>query len=245
MILKENDLVKIDLGVHIDGYIAVVAHTVYLAASLTASLPHIGRLADVFNAAYQAAEIAVRLIRPGNTNQQVTDAIAKVASTYGVQAIAGTVMHQMKRYVIEGNKIIHVRDGSETGTEKKLEIITFEPYEVYAIDVAFSTGEGKSKDRGLKTSIFKRVIDRKYGLKVKSSRQLYSEINAKFPTFPFSLRYLQLEEKNVKLGLRECVHHELLAPYPILSEKEGDLIAHFKFTALVLPSGIYTRKLAI
>lgn len=49
------------------------------------------------NAAYAAAEIAARLIKVGNTNKQVTAAMAKVAEAYGVKPVMGTMMHQMKR----------------------------------------------------------------------------------------------------------------------------------------------------
>jgi methionine aminopeptidase len=59
----------------------------------------------VMNAAYLAAEIAARTIRPGNTNRQVTEAVKVAAETYGVQAIAGTLMHQVKRYVIDAAKV--------------------------------------------------------------------------------------------------------------------------------------------
>ena len=50
-------------------------------------------------AAITASEVAAKLIKPGNTNQQVTDAMAKVAEAYGVSAVQGTLMHQLKRYV--------------------------------------------------------------------------------------------------------------------------------------------------
>lgn len=46
-----------------------------------------------------AAEVAAKLIKPGNTNQQVTDAVAKVAKAFDVNAVQGTLMHQMKRCV--------------------------------------------------------------------------------------------------------------------------------------------------
>jgi len=51
----------------------------------------------VFQAAITAAEVAAKLIKPGNTNQMVTDAIAKVAAAYDVNALQGILMHQMKR----------------------------------------------------------------------------------------------------------------------------------------------------
>jgi len=34
-------------------------------------------------------------------------------------------------------------------------------------------------------------------------------------------------------GLVECVQHELLHPYPILTEKKGELVAQFKYTIAV------------
>jgi hypothetical protein len=43
--------------------------------------------------------VALRLIKPGNTNQQVTAALAAVARAYDVNAVQGTLMHQMKRSV--------------------------------------------------------------------------------------------------------------------------------------------------
>ena len=40
-----------------------------------------------------------------------------------------------------------------------------------------------------------------------------------------------------RLGLVECLNHELLTPYPVMWEKPGDLVAHFKATVLLLPNG--------
>ena len=42
-----------------------------------------------------------------------------------------------------------------------------------------------------------------------------------------------------KLGMKECVQHDLLQPYPVLWEKEGDYVAHVKFTVLVMPNGTF------
>ena len=52
--LKEGDAVKLDLGVHIDGFIAVVAHSLVVGAAG----PQTGRRASVFQAAYTAAEVS-------------------------------------------------------------------------------------------------------------------------------------------------------------------------------------------
>lgn len=45
------------------------------------------------------------------------------------------------------------------------------------------------------------------------------------------------DEKRAKLGITEMLKHDLVSPYPVLYEKQGEFVAQFKFTALVLPSG--------
>ena len=47
MILADGDLVKIDMGAHIDGFIAVVAHTVVVGSS--ASNPVTGKKVELHN----------------------------------------------------------------------------------------------------------------------------------------------------------------------------------------------------
>ena len=59
-------MVKIDMGAHIDGFIAVVAHTV-VASDGQSKIT--GRKADVMMAAHLCAEAALRLVKPGNEVQ--------------------------------------------------------------------------------------------------------------------------------------------------------------------------------
>lgn len=61
--LKEGDVVKIDLGAHIDGFIAVAAHTVVAKSDANAKVT--GRAADVILATYWASQAALRLLKPG------------------------------------------------------------------------------------------------------------------------------------------------------------------------------------
>lgn len=226
-VLEENDIVKIDMGCHIDGFIAVVAHTHVLWEG-----PVTGRAADVITAANTAAEVALRLVRPGKKNKDVTEAIQKVAAAYNCKIVEGVLSHQLKQFVIDGNKVVL----SISNPEARVDEAEFEENEVYAVDIVTSTGEGKPKLLDEKqTTIYKRAVDKNYHLKMKSSRFIFSEINQKFPIMPFTAR--ALEEKRARLGLVECVNHELLQPYPVLHEKPGDLVAHIKFTVLLMPNG--------
>lgn len=96
-VLKEGDLVKVDVGVHIDGYPAVAAHTFVLQGDTPG--PVAGRAADVLQAAYLGAEAAVKLVSPESTNSDITAALQQVATDFGVTPAQGVLMHQMKRYV--------------------------------------------------------------------------------------------------------------------------------------------------
>jgi methionine aminopeptidase len=53
-----------DLGAHVDGFIAVVAHTIVLGATSEAKVT--GRRADVVLAAHCASQAALHLLKPGN-----------------------------------------------------------------------------------------------------------------------------------------------------------------------------------
>ena len=83
--------------------------------------------------------------------------------------------------------------------------------------------------------VYKRVAGEGYKLKMTASRTVFGEIIKKYPSLPFTLR--SLEAKNARLGLPECVNHDLLQPYPVLHEKPSALVAQFKATVLLLPNG--------
>ncbi|XP_022931885.1 ERBB-3 BINDING PROTEIN 1-like [Cucurbita moschata] len=226
-VMEEGDILKIDMGCHIDGFIAVAAHTHVLQEG-----PVTGRAADVIAAANTAAEVALRLVRPGKKNKDVTEALQKVAAAYDCKIVEGVLSHQLKQFVIDGNKVVL----SVSNPDTRVDDAEFEENEVYAIDIVTSTGEGKPKLVDEKqTTIYKRAVDKNYHLKMKASRFIFSEISQKFPILPFTAR--ALEEKRGRLGLVECVNHDLLQPYPVLHEKPGDYIAHIKFTVLLMPNG--------
>lgn len=103
-LIKEGDLVKVELGVHVDGFAAFVAHTVVVQSDKNA--PITGKKADVILAAYKAAQAALRLIKPGHFNNEVTEVIQKVSDAYQVTPLEGVLSHELKKHLIDGNKVI-------------------------------------------------------------------------------------------------------------------------------------------
>ncbi|KAF5928389.1 hypothetical protein HPG69_014994 [Diceros bicornis minor] len=231
-ILKEGDLVKIDLGVHVDGFIANVAHTFVVDVAQGTQVT--GRKADVIKAAHLCAEAALRLVKPGNQNTQVTEAWNKVAHSFNCTPIEGMLSHQLKQHVIDGEKTIIQNPTDQQ--KKDHEKAEFEVHEVYAVDVLISSGEGKAKDAGQRTTIYKRDPSKQYGLKIKTSRAFFSEVERRFDAMPFTLRAFE-DEKKARMGVVECAKHELLQPFNVLYEKEGEFVAQFKFTVLLMPNG--------
>jgi len=223
--LAVGDLIKIDLGAHLDGYLAVAAHSFVLGEEVTKD-----RRADAIVACNVACELAHRMLRPGNKSNAISKMLAQVVKDYKVELVGGIVSHQMERFTIDGEKVIT----NKPEPEQKPEVVEFAPFEVYAIDIVFSTGEGRVHEVDKQTTVFKRAVDETYKLKLKASRTIFSEINKRFPTFPFTLR--ELDSKTARFGIKECVDHGLVTGYPVLCEKNGEFVAHAKFTALVLPN---------
>lgn len=230
-VLKNGDVVKIDLGAHIDGFIAVAAYTVVVA---DANAKVSGRAADVVLAAYWASQAALRLIKPGNGNYGVTEAVQKVANDYKCKPIEGMLSHQLKQFQIDGEKTI-IQNPNDA-QRKEHEKCNFELHEVYAIDVLVSTGEGVGREKDTRVAIFKKT-EENYMLKLKASRALLTEIKNKHGSMPFNLRSFD-EETKARMGVVECVSHKMIEPFQVLYEKPSEIVAQFKFTVLLMPSGI-------
>lgn len=229
--LADGDLVKIELGVHVDGFIATVAHTLVVGSSKDSKVS--GRKADVCKAAYLASEIAHRMVAPGGENMAVTDAIQKVARAFECNSVEGILCHQLKRNSYDSDKTIILNPTEQQRREHKS--CEFEMHEAYAIDIIVSTGEGKTRQMDTRTTIFRRT-EEVYKLKMKASRAFYSEISNKYSVMPFSLRSFE-EEGKARMGIVECVNHNLVEPFNVLYEKDGEFVAQFKFTVLLMNNG--------
>ena len=86
---------KVHLGAHIDGFAAISAETIVVGATL--ENPVTGRRADALRAAWTAAEVAMRLVRVGNKNWQVTEAVGKVAAAWDCKPVEGAFSSSLDR----------------------------------------------------------------------------------------------------------------------------------------------------
>ena len=157
-------LLPSDLAVHIDGWISAVAHSVVAQEDPAAPIPE-GKQRDVIMACATAAEAILANIKPGVTNNAITPLFQRAAEQYGVNVCEGVLSHQMKRFVIDGNKCIISKT---VPGEQAVDDEEFEENDVIGIDIIMSSGEGKPKEVDEKKQmVFKRAVDKNYSLKMK------------------------------------------------------------------------------
>jgi curved DNA binding protein len=232
--LAQGDLVKVEFGAHVDGYIATVAHSFVVQAS--ANVPVTGKMADALVATELASRALQRSLNAGVKSEEIYLLIQSIARMFGCHPVLGIQSQQLKRYLLDGEKIFP--GALDQKEEALISPFTLEAGDVLAVNLAFSTGEGRTQQSG-KCFIYNRdVTKEKNRLKLQSSKALIERIDKEFGVFPFSLGMLfagvdEAACAKAKLGLAECVSSGLLRVNPGISEKAGEFVAQTKFTFVV------------
>lgn len=215
-VLAENDIVKIDMACHIEDFTATVAHTLVISDGAVT-----GEAANALAAANTAADAALGLVRHGSKKKDVTEAIKEIAAAYNCE--------------------VSFRVSNADTTVDDAE---FEGNKLYVIDIITSTGSGEvnfdidetNESNIDESTIYRKAADQNSELTMKSSSFIFKEIDKRFPSKPFSLRWLE-DKSRAFLGLTECVINGLLEPYPIMRDPESTFTGHIKFTMLLMPNG--------
>lgn len=232
--LVNGDVVNIMLGIQIDGFPSIVAESMVVGESKDA--PVTGVKADLMNAAWKASEAAIRTFQPKNRNWDVTNIVDKVAKSYDCVAVESMLTHNQERNVLYGPKEIILNPTKEN--KNQMDTFKFEENEVYGLDILISTSpEGKVKKSNYKTSLFK-LTGSSYALKMKSSHQVLGEFKEKCSgPFPYNIKNLG-DIRKARMGLIECVNHQVMLSYDIMAEKEGEYVAQYFTTFAITKNGI-------
>ncbi|KAJ2520020.1 hypothetical protein GGI11_002409 [Coemansia sp. RSA 2049] len=227
-VLSEGDVVKIEIGAHIDGFVASAAHTVVATSVPSATVTD--RRADVISAAYYAGEVAARMLRPGQSPRSLVKAVGLVASGFGCTVAEDTYTCQIDRFVLAGQTTFATRFNPDLFAPD----VTFETGEVYTVDCTLSTGDGVARASDHDPSIYQRDVNRQYSLKLRTSRALFSEVCRTRSVFPFLMRSVAGDNQTLRAGVSECVRSQLLVPFAVTVDKSaGDVfVAQFKLTVL-------------
>ncbi|MCJ7633870.1 type II methionyl aminopeptidase [Candidatus Bathyarchaeota archaeon] len=227
-IIPRGALVKVDLGVHVDGYIADTAVTVSLDPTLEAMV----RGAD------EALKEAILAIRPRAKNGDIGGNIESVIERYGFQPIRNLSGHQMTRFVLHtGKSIPNVRS---LGVERIIED------EVYAVEPFLTVRSAKGQIRADDYGIYiYRFHHKEKRLRSAEAKKLLEVIWMEFKSLPFSQRWLKdvLPPEELNVAFKELVKEKCVVGYPILIEETGQTVAQAEHTLIVTKDGCMVTTL--
>ena len=219
--IKDNDLVKIDLGAQINGHIADTAVTVCYNAE--------------FDNMVQAAELslsnAMSMMKVGVKSSDVGRTIEKTIKQMGFLPIANLSGHSLDQYTIHAGK--SVPNIWSIGS------FTFNENQAFACEPFVTTGEGLGfVHEGKVKNIFSLSSRKK--TKDKDADKMLDYIWQNFNLLPFALRWLtnEWEEKEARKLLEILVKKKAVHAYPILVEGNGQRVTQAEHTFIPNETGV-------
>jgi len=215
--IPSRSVVKVDIGVEVNGYIADTAITV---ADIS-----IGEALRV--AAEEALKAAIKVVRPGVKVSEVGSAIYSIVSKYGFKPIRNLTGHEIGRYNLHAGQSIPNIPTMNGGRLKKGHIYAIEPF------VTLSEGAGEVVESG-EITIYRYEPRGKAlkGVKGKEA-ELLQLISERFRGLPYSTRWL-VDKGSEYLALHEkLVRSGRIHGYPVLVERLGKPVAQAEHTIVV------------
>jgi methionyl aminopeptidase len=213
LILKKGDLVKVDLGIHIKGYICDRAFTVCIGEK---SHPLIEVAEDTLKKVLQ-------LIKPGKKVFEISEQIEELIISKGFNPVRNLSGHGLERFIIHASPTIP--NGKNTIQDEIKE------GQVIAMEIFVTNGIGLVKESS-PTLIYQYKQDKP--VRYSESRKILSLAKEKFYTLPFAKRWIKgIPQLKLDFALRELVETGALIEHPILKEVSNGLVAQAEETIIV------------
>jgi len=221
-VIPDDAVVKLDLGVHVDGYIADTAVTIDTS----------GKWETLLEAVREALEKALETVRPGTRFAETGRVIAETITSYGYKPIVNLGGHSLDRYRIHaGESIPNMYDPTVPGK--------YRAGRAYAIEPFGTNGEGLVYEGDLVTiyALVRPTLRRRLD---PFTRTVLEAIKERFYTLPFSERWLSdLTEDVTRLrrALQKLSKMGFLVKYPVLIERKHGIVAQFEHTVILTLDG--------
>jgi len=219
--ITDDDLVKIDLGAQINGYIADTAVTVCYNPEYD----------NLVQAAEQSLNNAMSMIKVGVKSSDVGRTIEKTIKQMGFLPIANLSGHSLDQYTIHAGK--SVPNIWSIGS------FTFDENQAFACEPFVTTGEGLGfVHEGKVKNIF--AISSRKKTKDKEADKMLDFIWQNFNLLPFALRWLTKEwdEKEARILLDTLVRKKAVHAYPVLVEGNGKRVTQAEHTFIPNENGV-------
>lgn len=218
--IKEEDYVKIDVGVHVGGYIGDTAKTVRVAGK-----------DNLIICSEKMLEEMLKIIRPGTTVGDIGEVGENVAKEFGFNPVRNLTGHSLGKYDVHaGLTIPNIKNDSRYQLRED-EVIAIEPF--------CTAGNGFVKDSG-KPMILRWIIDRP--TRLVEARKILELARTEYERLPFAKRWIQkrFSPLKVELSLKELLSSNALYGYEPLREVSGKPVAQSEHTIIVKEKPIIT-----
>jgi methionyl aminopeptidase len=222
--LKEGDVVKIDIGVHIDGWIADNAMTVEVGST--------NEYKDMIKASQNALKEAIKLVRPGVQLWELGEAQLSEAEALGFTTVKNLSGHTIDQYKVHaGISIPTFKSKNKTELQEGWQI---------AIEPFVTNGNGMIKEKG-KATIF--MMNKERGVRSPYARKIIDFVKP-LKGLPFTTRWMtkKFGRGGTALGLRELERLEVVNSYAPLAEVSKGIVTQFEHSMIVKDKPlVYTR----
>jgi methionyl aminopeptidase len=218
--IPEKSIVKVDIGAHVDGYVADTAVTVSFDPEYE----------SLVKTAETALEKAVENIGPGVSTSKLGTIIEGTIRSYGYKPISNLTGHQVGRYL--------VHTGTSLPNVAHIFSSKIKLGGVYAIEpfVTLQNAAGKVED-GEEATIFRLLKPRSPSNS--HAKQLLKHIEQNFRTLPFAERWLQgiVPKEHHREAFRELLSSKAIMGYPVFVEASRKPVAQAEHTVLIVEKG--------
>ncbi|KXB08161.1 methionine aminopeptidase [candidate division MSBL1 archaeon SCGC-AAA385D11] len=217
--IEKGDLVTVDIGAHLDGYIGDTAATVSVGGKEDQK---------IVKAVQQVLEKAIEAANPGVNVGEIGGVIESAAKENGFKPIKNLTGHSLDRWKLHaGISIPNVEKESEEEL-KEGDVIALEPFITY--------GAGEVEDKP-EIYIFRYLSDA--NVSGRMPRQTLRRIKKKYGHLPFAERWLakDMSKIRLKMTLSELITSRSLHPYYVLKEKKGGKVAQAEHTIIITEDG--------
>ncbi|MEO9310120.1 MAG: type II methionyl aminopeptidase [Nitrososphaera sp.] len=225
-VLTSSDLIKIDLGVQINGFIADTA----------VSISYDPEFEPLVQTAEEALRNAMAMVKEGIKSSDIGKTIEKTVKQYGFKPIANLSGHSLEQYTIHAGKSIPNMWSIGSFTLSTKEAYACEPFVTTSNGLGF-VREGKIKN------IFGLVSRKK--TKNENANKLVDLIWENYNLLPFALRWITKDhdEKEVRPLLDELIKNKIVRAYPVLIEANQQRVAQAEHTFIPTPTGALVTTL--
>jgi methionyl aminopeptidase len=213
-VITDGTLVKVDIGVHVEGYIADTAVTICFEPRHT----------TMVEAAEAGLEAAIKMVKAGAVASDIGVAIERAIKSRGYTPIRNLTGHRLSRYIVHAGQSIPNIGGTNGHRLQEGEVYAIEPF------VVPRNSAGQVID-GAPSNIYRFLKKRK--VKSDASKKMLKLIQAQFRTLPFTSRWIPGGTE----AFRELVEGKCVYSYPQLVESSGAPVAQAEHTVIVESDG--------